>query len=307
MDHDESLEFEEATVFGHRFRDLSGNISDLVTLEREGAIYSDFWDKDSQTFHYYRIRLLPREVFQYVESQLARQEFTEALETGSDFEEALAAVSDPRIRDRVRSYGNYGQTTLKDGSTADIRGCLASFWPSGMEALLCGQRHERYERLPKRVETRDDVAMVHSAINGIPTIRRFLQCRKHGRPPFLFENEYDTQDFLFCILRSRFTDALLEESTPKHAGSAKRVDIVIPSANILVEVKHIRDRTHAREVGDELRIDIESYHAHQHCKWLIAFVHDPGEYIVDREALMRDLSGHRRKGDSEFEVEVLVR
>ena len=76
MDHNESPELAEATVFGHRFRDLSGNISDLVTLEREGAIYSDFLDTDSQTFHYYRIRLLPREVFQYVESQLARQEFT---------------------------------------------------------------------------------------------------------------------------------------------------------------------------------------------------------------------------------------
>jgi len=86
-----------AVVFGHRIVDLPGNIEDLITLEKEGAIYSHFWDEGSKTFRYYRIPFLPGEIYQYVKAHVARQEFADALEQGAEFEEALASISNPEI------------------------------------------------------------------------------------------------------------------------------------------------------------------------------------------------------------------
>jgi len=115
----------EGCAFGHSFLELRGNIEDLITLERDGAIYSHFWHEESQAFRYYRIRLLPKEIFEYVEAQLARQEFIKATMDGADLEGALAAISNAEIRERVRSYGNYGHSRLKDGTEVDLRGCAA--------------------------------------------------------------------------------------------------------------------------------------------------------------------------------------
>ncbi len=306
MTEHEKPETAEAEVFGHRFRDLEDLIANLITLEKEGAVYSHFWNEDTQSFLYYRIPLLPGEIYGYVESQRARQEFLEARTSGADFEGALQAINNSEIRERVRSYGDYGRPRTKGGSVVDIRGCAASFYPAGMEALICGQRGDRYELLPE-ISTANRSALVMSAIDNFPVIRRFLENRKHNRPAFRMENEYDTQDLLFCVLRASFSDISLEEWTPPHAGSSKRIDIVLPSIETVLEVKHIRDKSHGRSVANELKVDIESYHAHPKCKQLIAFVHDPEQHIVDPEPLMRDLSGYRKKGSSEFEVHVLVR
>jgi hypothetical protein len=73
------------------------------------------------------------------------------------------------------------------------------------------------------------------------------------------------------------------------------------------ETKIIRDAGHARRVADELKIDIESYHAHPMCKRLLAFVFDPHSHIVDPNAITKDLSGVRIKGDHKFDVQVIVR
>ena len=306
MTEDDEPEYSEAIVFGHKFKDLTSNIADLITLERDGAIFSHFWDDESQLFKYYRIDLLPAEIFQYVESNIALQQFNTAMENGASFNEALGSIQNCAIRKRVVSYGNYGHTRLRDGTTEDIRGCAASFYPSGMESLICGGRKDRYQLIPD-MSTTSRLALVISAIDSFPVARRYLADRKHNRPAFLLANEYDSQDLLYCMLRSFFVDASLEEWTRKQAGNAKRIDIVIPSADIVIEVKHVRDKSHAQKVGDELKIDFESYYLHPNCQDLIAFVHDPEGHIVDPETFMRDLSGFRKKGDHEFQVHVLIR
>lgn len=302
----ESFDWITGMAFGHRFSELRGNIEDLVTLEKEGAIYSHFWDDEVGSFRYFRVRLLPREIFEYVEAALARQEFMAAYPAGASFDDALAAITRPEIRERVRSYGNFGKMPLKDGTVVDIRGCAASFYTPELEQLVCGQRRDRYEVLPE-ISAANREALIIGAIDNFPVIRRLVAERKHGRPAFAIETEYDVQDLLFCILRSVFSDARTEDWTPMHAGSSKRIDMVIPSLRVVIETKLVRDGRHARAIADELKIDIESYHSHPACGTLIAFVHDPHQYIVDPEQLMRDLSGHRAKGKASFNVEVLVR
>lgn len=299
-------------AFGHAWINYpAGLAEDLVTLEREGAVYSHFADPGSEqqdgtaTFSYYRVPLFPAETFQFVEASLAYQEFHAARARGASFDEALEAISNPEIAERVRTYDGYG--LLEDGTKEDIRGCHASFYPDGMEALLCGHERDRYEVLPEVEPSRERLALVMQVVNAFPVVQRILKDRSHQRPPFLIENEYDFQDILFVLLRSVFEDVQREESTPKQAGSAKRIDMVIPSAEVVIETKFIRDKSHGRAVADELRIDFESYHGHQHCRNLIAVCLDPGGHILDPAQFESELSGLRKKNQNEFNVTVLVR
>ena len=112
---------------------------------------------------------------------------------------------------------------------------------------------------------------------------------------------------MFVGIRGVFNDARLEEWTPKHAGSSKRVDIVVPSLGALVEIKHIDSRSDARRVADQIKIDIESYHSYQACRSVLVLVYDPNALIPDPEVLETDLSGRRVRGSSTFDVRIMVR
>lgn len=166
---------------------------------------------------------------------------------------------------------------------------------------MCDQRPDRYELLPN-LDQIDQASLLIRIIDNFRIGAHLLADRAHRRPPFIIENEYDVQDLLFTCVRSVFNDARTEEWTPKHAGSSKRVDIVVPSASVLIETKYIRASGHAKAVANE--IDIESYHSHPSCKSILVLVYGPANHIVDPEALETDLSGRRTKGNSSFDVQV---
>jgi hypothetical protein len=307
IEEDDNLpELITTNIFGHQFRTLRGLAEDLITLEKEGAIYSHFWDEPSNTFRYYRIKFLPREIFEYVEAHVAKQQYDDAIESGASFEEAVESVENPTIRERVISYGDYGKTVMRDGSTEDIRGCAASFYPPEIEDLVCGRRPERYEVLPN-LEKIDKTSLLIRLIDNFRVVAGLLSERGHGRPSFIIENEYDVQDLLFGCIRSFFTDAHREEYALQHAGTSKRIDVVVPSADVLIEVKYVRNASHAKTIADEIKIDVESYHTHPSCKTILVFIYDPKTYIIDPDLIERDLSGQRVKGSSSFDVQVLVR
>ena len=299
----------ELHAFGHFFNKYpSGLAEDLVTLEREGATYAHFADRAKgpdeegrSDFDYYRIKFQPTEIVQYVEASVAHQQF---LEFDGTFDEALNALADQAIAERVRSYGI---SLLKDGTYEDLRGCFASFLPAGMEELVCGGLPGRYERMRRVYRDGDGFAELMQILNNFLTATRAITDRKYGRPPFIIENEYDVQDLLFTIVRSIFEDAKREEWTPQKAGSSKRIDLVISSIQTVIEVKFVRDNAHARKVADELKIDFESYHERGECSQLVAFVIDPDRRISDPEQFSLDLSGLRQKRDHSFNVSVLVR
>jgi hypothetical protein len=300
------LEYVDVDAFGHTFRHLlPENAADLITLEREGAIFSHFWDEAAQEFLYYRIPLLPAEIYSYVEAELAQQEFNDALrmDPSLGLEGALAKVSDQEIAKRVIAYGI---SQDRDGNELDIRGCPASFLPEGMESLLCGGRHDRYERLPKLSDQRDLVGLTEKILRAFPTIAASLAHRQRGKSAFTIEDEYDVQDLLFATLRGAFDSARREEWAPSIAGTSKRIDIVIPDAGIVVEVKFVRSRAHAKVVADELKVDFESYHSHPACQHLFALVCDPAGHFGDPALLAHDLDGLRVKGPHMFTVHVIT-
>lgn len=306
--NDEAYEIKkiEIKAFGHQFSLLPGLAEDLITLEKEGVIYSYFWNEVSQDFLYYKIKLLPTEIFQIVEAYIAKQKFDNAIDNGASFDEALEFINDNNIEERVFSYGDYGKTKMRDGTIEDIRGCMASFYPPEIETLLCGGKKERYELLPNLNEENKE-SIILKMLDSLSFITKHLEKRKHNRPAFIVENEYDVHDIIFCLIKAIFKDAREEEWTTNLAGKSKRVDIVIPCAEILLEVKYIRNDNHAKSIVDELMIDIESYYVHPKCNKLIFFIWDPKGYIIDSAIITDDLSGLRNKGDKQFFVKVIIK
>lgn len=283
---------------------------ELRSLETEGAMYADFADHqpDSDgktTFTRYRVAFTPAEIYGYVEALLAEQEFIAAFDKTGDFTASVLAIRDEKYRTRIAEYGNYGKSRTKDGQEWDIRGCTASFLGEDLEALVCGLKPDRYVAMPSLGPQSNQDELILTALKSVAVSARRLRSRAHGRASFTVENEYDVQDLAETALRSIYADVVREEWTPKRAGNAKRIDLAIPSASVVVECKYAH-KANAKHIADELRVDFECYHDYSECRRLFAVVYDPENRIEDPESFSRDLSGLRRKQEHEFFVTVVV-
>ena len=129
-----------------------------------------------------------------------------------------------------------------------------------------------------------------------------LRDRHQNRPTLDVENEYDVQDLLHALLRLFFDDIRPESWTPNYAGRSSRVDFWLPEQQLVIETKKTRVGLAAKELGDELLIDIAHYKEFPYCKRLICFVYDPDGRVVNPRGLERDLS---RKEPS-FEVKTII-
>jgi hypothetical protein len=116
------------------------------------------------------------------------------------------------------------------------------------------------------------------------------------------KDEYDTQDLLHALLHLHFDDIRAEEWTPSYAGGCSRVDFLLKTEGVIIEVKKTRSTLTARNIGAELIVDCQRYRAHPDCKKLLCFVYDPEGWISSPRGLENDL----KRKDDDFEVKVLV-
>jgi len=276
-------------------------LQDLNTLETEGAIYAYLWQDEVQEFVYTRLRLEPPEIVEYVDASRAFNEFLSLKALCGDASLALSRISDERIAARVQQYNEWaasiGQDTLF---------CFAAFLGEHLEGLVTGIVEGRHEVIG-RSYSGDRRFLLMEILEMFPQSISSLEKRLGNRPPFVIEKEQDVRDLLYSILKCVFPDTRMEEYTSKHAGATKRIDIVIPGIQTVIEVKFVRDASHSKTVADELKIDFESYHVHPHCKTLVAFVWDSGNHLPDQYNFVKDLRGLRVKGTSHFNVEVVVK
>lgn len=133
-------------------------------------------------------------------------------------------------------------------------------------------------------------------------VARQLRARYDGRPTLDVVDEYDVQNLLHALLWLFFDDVRGEVWTPQYAGKASRMDFWLPTEQIVVETKKTRSGLGAKELGDQLLIDIARYKTFQSCKRLICFVYDPDERIVNPRGLERDLSSK----EGNFEVMTII-
>jgi hypothetical protein len=147
-----------------------------------------------------------------------------------------------------------------------------------------------------------DVPALISILRGSHRVARQLRFRREGRATLEVHDEYDVQDLLHALLKIDFDDVRPEEWTPSYAGKSSRTDFLLKNEKIVVETKKTKTVTSARNLGDELIIDISRYKEHPDCKTLLCFIYDPEGYVQNPEGLISDLE---RNSDS-LKIRVIV-
>ncbi len=117
-------------------------------------------------------------------------------------------------------------------------------------------------------------------------------------------DEYDVQDLLHSLLKLYFDDIRTEEWTPSYAGGAARMDFLLKNEKIVIETKKTRSGLGAKEVGDQLLIDIAKYSEHKDCTSLICFIYDPEGRINNPRGIENDLN---KRTTSSFTVNTYIR
>lgn len=143
-------------------------------------------------------------------------------------------------------------------------------------------------------------------IKGLRRAMHPLTHRRRGAPALSFSTEYDVQDLLHALLRPWVADIRPEEFTPSYAGSSTRMDFLLPTHGLVLELKFVRDRTHAKNIGNELIIDIEHYRRHPDCNTLWCIIYDLESLLTNAEGLRKDLEGRRTMADGAVNVRVLI-
>ena len=117
-----------------------------------------------------------------------------------------------------------------------------------------------------------------------------MRQRYDERPTLDISDEYDTQDLLHALLKIYFGDIRTEEWNPSYAGSSTRSDFLLKDQKIIIEVKKTRASLKAKQLGEQLIIDIAKYKAHPDCRLLYCFVYDPEGYINNPRGIENDLN-----------------
>ena len=148
--------------------------------------------------------------------------------------------------------------------------------------------------------------LLQTLLRRLPRAMYPLAYRRKDARSLTFESEYDIQDLLHSQLRPWVADIRPEEFTPSYAGSATRMDFLLPKHRLVIEVKRVRDKSHATKVGDELIVDIEHYRRHPDCDRLWCAVYDPRLLIQNPSGMISDLEGRHSTPDEPISVRVLV-
>ena len=152
----------------------------------------------------------------------------------------------------------------------------------------------------------DDPRRAFKAVQAIclrfHAVVRQLRTRHGGRPTFEVDDEYDVQDLLHALLRLHFDDIRPEEWTPSYAGKSSRMDFLLKKEKTVIEVKKTRKGLDAKQLGEELIIDMAHYRNHPDCNTLICFAYDPENRIANATGLESDLSSD----DPDFTVCVII-
>jgi hypothetical protein len=134
------------------------------------------------------------------------------------------------------------------------------------------------------------IELVENLCLSFHKVARQLRSRYNSRETLKIEDEYDVQDLFHALLKIHFDDIRDEEWTPSYAGACSIVDFLLKQENLIIEIKKTRKGLEAKEVGEQLLVDIQRYKTHPSCGSLICFVYDPDGRIANPKGIENDLS-----------------
>ena len=153
---------------------------------------------------------------------------------------------------------------------------------------IAGEKPQTKGALQERVRR---MLMLERLCSRFHLVARQLRSRHADRDTLHVEDEYDVQDLLHALLTLEHDDIRLEEWTPSYAGGSSRMDFLLKLEQIVIEAKKTRSGLGARELGEQLIVDIQKYKQHPDCRTLVCFVYDPEGRIANPRRIENDLSG----------------
>lgn len=184
---------------------------------------------------------------------------------------------------------------------------LERAYHSGLERAVAMLRSmideiREYREDAPQTTPREAIEILDRICAGFHRVVVQLRARHAGRTTIDVDDEYDVQDLIHALLMVDFQDIRREEWTPSYAGGSSRVDFLLKHEQVVIEIKKSRKGLGAREVGDQLLIDIGRYHVHPECKFLYCFVYDPDNRVTNPRGIERDLS----KSHGNLPVKVVI-
>lgn len=152
------------------------------------------------------------------------------------------------------------------------------------------------------IKETDNLDLLINILEKFPAFCRQLKKRYNDRETIEVNDEYDVQDLVHALLTLHFDDVRPEEASPSYAGSSSRQDFLLKKEKIVIEVKKTRKSLGARQIGEELIIDMARYRAHPNCDKLVCFVYDPDGWVNNPKGVIADLEG----GDSKGKTRVVI-
>ena len=164
-------------------------------------------------------------------------------------------------------------------------------------------KNKTIQKTLSQPEINSSIYIVRKICSQFHLVAKQLGDHRHeNRDTIIIKDEYDVQDLLHALLKIFFDDIRPEEYTPRYAGKSSRIDFLIKSEKIAIEVKKTRESLKGKEIADELIIDIDRYKAaHPDCETLFCFVYDPESLIQNPIGFEKDIN-EKRKGEAEVLV-----
>jgi len=109
------------------------------------------------------------------------------------------------------------------------------------------------------------------------------------RAKIKFEDEPALQNFIYSVLRTLFVSVEFEDPTEKMCERSNRLDFVLKDHKIIIEVKYVRDKKHAKKISEELSVDYPRYKKSTYGKTIINYIYDPNNHISNHELYRKEL------------------
>ena len=137
---------------------------------------------------------------------------------------------------------------------------------------------------------------VSKLLKGVPAgLRRWTweeKPRTHGGTPrqWYIENEYHVQNLLYFLLAAVFADIIEEEYTGSVGQKKPRVDLVIPSLKLVIEIKFWYGKDKSQRIIEEIAEDTSLYLAQgSPHEQMIAFIWDDSRRTEEHDLLKSGL------------------
>lgn len=273
--------------------------SELLSLEREGVIYTDRWQEHLCDFRHVRIRFTAKEIEEYVRGLWAYEIF---LRAGSpDFAADVLEIPGD-IAKRADEY----VLQTRDGETiGPPHHCPAAFMTAELEDLVC-YSSERVEILTE-VGAEALLSTVKRAIDSLTPSIRLFNSREKGLQRWPIDCEDDIRDLLYALLRAAISDIQREEPVPSKGGTYKKVDLYSKIGRLFIEVKWVYKKGSWKQVLKQINDDIQSYVTHPDCETLIFVVIDAAKDIPDPSLFESDLTAIQSIHDKTINIQAFVR